>query len=124
MRTLQRWQGGFLDMFALYGFNPRRSVAWMVAFIALFVTFWAWAGGQCTRSGCRDETVFVMTNRDAYTPDEFTTVYPDFNQLAYSFDVFVPFVSFGYADHWRPNMAWAPIAEIPQPITFAPVEDK
>jgi len=124
MRTLQRWQGGFLDMFALYGFNPRRSVAWVVAFIALFATFWAWAGGQCTLSGCRDETVFVMTNRDAYTPDKFTSVYPDFNQLAYSFDVFVPFVSFGYADHWRPNMAWTRIAEIPPPISFAPVEDK
>ncbi len=39
-------------------------------------------------------------------------------------DVFMPFVSFGYADHWRPNMAWALIAEIPQPITFAPIEYK
>ena len=123
-RTLQRWQGGFLDMFALYGFNPWRTVAWMVAFIALFAGFWAWAGGQCSNSGCRDESVFVMTNRDAYTPEKFANVYPDFNPLAYSFDVFVPFVSFGYADHWRPNMAWTPIAEIPQPITFAPVEDK
>jgi hypothetical protein len=123
-RTLQRWQGGFLDMFALYGFNPWRTVAWMVAFIALFAGFWAWAGGQCANSGCRDESVFVMTNRDAYTPEKFASVYPDFNPLAYSFDVFVPFVSFGYADHWRPNMAWTPIAEIPQPVTFAPIEDK
>jgi len=123
-RTLQRWQGGFLDLFALYGFNPWRTVAWMVVFIALFAGLWAWAGGQCQQAGCRDESVFVMTNRDAYTAGTFDAVYPDFNPLAYSFDVFVPFVSFGYADHWRPNISWRPIMEVPQPITFAPVEDK
>lgn len=123
-RLLYRWQGGFLDMFALYGFNPWRTVAWMAIFVVLFAAIWAWAGGQCQNSGCRDESVFVMTNRDAYTAERFSTVYPDFNPLAYSFDVFVPFVSFGYADHWRPNMAWKPIGEIPQPLTFAPVEDK
>lgn len=124
-RTLQRWQGGFLDMFALYGFNPWRTVVWMVAFVALFACLWAWAGGQCANAGCRDESVFVMTNRDAYSQGStFEAVYPDFNPLAYSFDVFVPFVSFGYADHWRPNVSWQPIVEVPQPITFAPIEDK
>ncbi len=123
-RLLHRWQGSFLDMFALYGFNPWRTVGWMAIFVVLFAAMWAWAGGQCLQSGCRDESVFVMSNRDAYTPERFSAVYPDFNPLAYSFDVFVPFVSFGYADHWRPNMAWKPIAEIPQPLTFAPVEDK
>ncbi len=123
-RTLQRWQGGFLDLFALYGFNPWRTVAWMVVFIALFAGLWAWAGGQCEKAGCRDETVFVMTNRDAYSPEAFDEVYPVFNPLAYSFDVFVPFVSFGYADHWRPNLSWRPLMDIPQPITFAPIEDK
>lgn len=123
-RTLHRWQGGFLDLFALYGFNPWRTVLWMVVFVTVFAGLWAWAGGQCERAGCRDEKVFVMTNRDAYSQEEFDTVYPDFNPLAYSFDVFVPFVSFGYADHWRPNLSWQPIMDIPQPITFAPVEDK
>lgn len=119
-----RWQGWFLDLFALYGFNPWRTVLWMMAFIALFAAFWAWAGGQCEKPGCRDESVFVMTNRDAYNADRFDEVYPDFNPLAYSFDVFVPFVSFGYADHWRPNLSWRTIADIPQPVTFAPVEEK
>ncbi|MEQ8824942.1 MAG: hypothetical protein RIC14_11270 [Filomicrobium sp.] len=123
-RMFHRWQGTFLDMFALYGFNPWRTVAWMVIFVVFFAGIWAWAGGQCQRSGCPDETVFVMTNRDAYTAERFSAVYPDFNPLAYSFDVFVPFVSFGYADHWRPNMAWQPIAEVPQLLTFAPIEDK
>jgi hypothetical protein len=124
-RTLQRWQGGFLDTFALYGFNPWRTVAWIVAFVVLFAGLWAAAGGQCQDAGCRDESVFVMTNRDAYSQGEmFENVYPAFNPLAYSFDVFVPFVSFGYADHWRPNVSWHPLVEVPQPITFAPVEDK
>lgn len=122
--TLQRLQGGLLDTFALYGFNPWRTVAWMGVFVLMFAALWAWAGGQCQQSGCSDETVFVMTNRDAYTPNRFDDVYPEFNPLGYSFDVFVPFVSFGYADHWRPNLAWRPIADIPQPITFAPISEK
>ncbi len=120
-RTLERWQGAFLDLFALYGFNPWRTVAWMVAFVVIFAGIWAWAGGQCTKSGCSDESVFVMTNRDAYSADKFDEVYPSFNPLAYSFDVFVPFVSFGYADHWRPNLSWNALGEIPQPFTFSPV---
>ncbi|MCH9806842.1 MAG: hypothetical protein K0U74_03840 [Alphaproteobacteria bacterium] len=123
-RPLQRLQGGFLDTFALYGFNPWRTVAWMAVFVVMFAALWAWAGGQCAKPGCGDESAFVMTNRDAYTPSRLDAVYPDFNPVGYSFDVFVPFVSFGYADHWRPNIAWKPIAEIPQPITFAPVGEK
>lgn len=123
-RTLHRWQGSFLDLFALYGFNPWRTVAWMAVFVVVFAGLWAWAAGQCEQAGCRDETVFAMTNRDAYSQDRFEAVYPEFNPLAYSFDVFVPFVSFGYADHWRPNLSWRPIMDLPQPITFAPVENK
>ena len=35
----------------------------------------------------------------------FGRTYPAFNPLAYSLDVFVPFVSFGYEDHWRPKVS-------------------
>ncbi len=114
----QRWQGYILDLFALYGHNPWRTVTWMAAFIVLFAGIWGWAASNCSAPGCHDETVFVVTNRDAYsqeTRQRFEQGYPAFNALGYSFDVFVPFVSFGYADHWRPNINWQPFAEIPIP---------
>ncbi|MDX2288038.1 MAG: hypothetical protein NW217_04375 [Hyphomicrobiaceae bacterium] len=117
-RVGQRWQGAFLDLFALYGFNPWRTVVWMAVFIVAFAGVWAWAAGQCSQTGCRDESVFVVTARDSYTPERFEAVYPDFNALAYSFDTFVPFVSFGYADHWRPNVEWQDLVEMRLPFAL------
>lgn len=115
-----RWQGRVLDLFALYGFNPWRTVIWMAAVILAYSGVWAWAASNCARPGCFDEGVFVVSNRDAYTPESFQRGYPEFHALAYSFDVFVPFVSFGYEDHWRPNLNWSPIAEIPWPAWAKP----
>lgn len=113
--TGTRWQGRLLDWLALYGFNPWRTVAWMAALILLFAGIWSWAARSCADADCFDESVFVVMNRDSYTPEKFTAVYPSFNALAYSFDVFVPFLSLGYADHWRPNERWMPFAELPLP---------
>lgn len=111
----QRLQARILDLFALYGYNPWRTVVWMAVMIIAFAGVWSWAASQCGERGCLDEEVFVISNRDAYTPDKFTSGYPAFNALGYSFDVFVPFISFGYEDHWRPNVAWRPFAEVPLP---------
>ena len=105
----------FLDWFALYGFNPWRSVMWMAAVIGLFAGVWAWAATECRTTGCFDERVFVTSKRDAFSAEKFTDRYPPFHALAYSFDVFVPFVSFGYEDHWRPNMRYGPIATMTLP---------
>lgn len=110
-----RWQGRILDLFALYGFNPWRTVIWMAMFILLFAGLWSWAATYCEQRGCLDERVFVVSNRDAYTQETFKRGYPEFNALGYSFDVFVPFVSFGYEDHWRPNIHWQPFAELALP---------
>ena len=82
----------------------------MAAVIILFAGFWAWSASNCAKPGCFDETVFVTARRDAFSTERFTARYPAFHPLAYSFDVFVPFVSFGYEDHWRPNMSYGPIA--------------
>ncbi len=112
----QRLQGAILDVFALYGYNPWRTVLWMVVFVLGFAAVWGWAARSCADPGCRDESAFVITNRDAYTPNNFRASYPPFNSLGYSFDMFVPFVSFGYADHWRANVSWKPFASIPLPI--------
>jgi hypothetical protein len=111
----QRWQGRILDLFALYGLNPWRTVLWMAVTIFSFAGVWSWAAGHCREQGCFDENVFVVSNRDAYTQDTFARSYPGFNALAYSLDVFVPFVSFGYEDHWRPNMQWEPVAKLELP---------
>lgn len=111
----ERWQGRLLDWFALYGHNPWRTIAWMALFVLMYAGIWSFAAANCKVSDCQDETVFTITNRDAYTPERFASVYPGFNALAYSFDLFVPFFSFGYGDHWRPNVNWQPIAELPLP---------
>ncbi len=117
--SASRWQSRLLDWFALYGHNPWRTILWMTIVVLLFAGVWSWAARQCTTLECFDERVFVVTHRDSYTPETFSTSYPAFNPLAYSFDVFVPFVSFGYEDHWRPNMNWGPIAELPLPSELA-----
>jgi hypothetical protein len=115
----QRWQGRILDWFALYGYNPWRTVLWMAVFVVAFSLVFAAAARLCQEDGCRDESVFVVSNRDAYTQETFRRGYPEFHALAYSFDVFVPFVSFGYEDHWRPNIGYGPVAEIPLPGPLA-----
>lgn len=111
----QRLQARILDLFALYGYNPWRTVVWMAVMIIAFTGLWGWAASQCSDNGCFDESVFVVSNRDAYTPEKFAASYPEFNALGYSFDVFVPFIPFGYEDHWRPNVKWRPFAEVPLP---------
>lgn len=105
-----RWESRFLDWFALYGFNPWRTVVWMAAVIVLFAGVWAWSASHCRQAGCFDERIFVTAKRDAFSVERFTERYPAFHPLAYSFDVFVPFVSFGFEDHWRPNINYQPIA--------------
>ncbi len=110
-----RWQNRLLDWFALYGHNPWRTVVWMVAVVVMFAGVWAGAQRMCADAGCFDESVFVIRNKDAYRDERFQQTYPGFHALAYSFDVFVPFVSFGYEDHWRPNIDFGPLAELPLP---------
>jgi len=115
----QRLQGRILDVFALYGYNPWRTVLWMAVMVVAFAAVFATAHRFCQRDGCLDESVFVVSNRDAYTQESFYRGYPEFHALAYSFDVFVPFVAFGYEDHWRPNVNWGPFAEVPIPDVSA-----
>ncbi|MCB1520179.1 MAG: hypothetical protein KDJ37_06340 [Hyphomicrobiaceae bacterium] len=111
----ERWHGRLLDALALYGYNPWRTVAWMATTVAMFALLHGWAAGHCARTGCFDETVFAVTNRDAYSAASFESRYPPFNALAYSLDVFAPFVSFGYEDHWRPNLSFGHIASFGRP---------
>ncbi len=115
-RLGQRLQGAILDLVALYGYNPWRTIAWMVGFIVIFAGIWGWAASHCTPRGCVEgEEVFVVTSRDGYAQDGFADRYPAFSALAYSFDLFVPFVSIGYENHWRPNLNFKPLVTVPVP---------
>ena len=115
-----RCQNRLLDWFTLYGHSPWRTVVWMAAVVVMFAGIWAAAANRCEERDCFDESVFVIQNKDAYRGERFRQTYPGFNALAYSFDVFVPFVSFGYANHWRANVDYGPLVELPLPQFSAP----
>ncbi len=106
-------QGWLLDAFALYGFNPWRTVTWMVFFILAFAGVWFWAAQGCASTDCKDERVFIMALKGNFGQDDARAAanYPAFAPLAYSFDVFIPFVDFGYKEHWRPALSYRPLAE-------------
>ena len=104
-------------MFALYGFNPWRTIIWMATFVLLFAGVWFWAAQGCARDDCKDEQVFVMALKSNFGQDDSGAVanYPGFAPLPFSFDVFIPFVDFGFKEHWRPRTSYMPLAEIPLP---------
>ncbi len=110
-------QSWLLDKFALYGFNPWRTVLWMTAFVFMFAGVWWWAAQGCERDDCKDESVYVMALKGNYGQDDKTATlnYPGFSPLAYSLDVFLPFVNLGYKEHWRPKTNYLPIAQMPLP---------
>ena len=112
-----RLQGWFLDVFALYGFNPWRTVVWMVLLVALFAGVWSAAAWECGEAGCKDEQVFVMALKGNFGQDDAKAAinYPNFNPLAYSLDVFLPFIDLGFETHWRPNLGYRPLMEAALP---------
>lgn len=113
---LQSW---LLDVFALYGFNPWRTVTWIVSIILMFGAIWWVAAQACDRNDCKDEQVFVMALKGNFGQDDVKSErnYPSFSPLLFSADVFFPFVNFGYKEHWRPNTGFDPLGTIPLPIS-------
>lgn len=110
-----RLQSWLLDVFALYGFNPWRTVTWIVALIAIFGGLWWWAALGCGRDDCKDEQIYVMALKGNYGQDDGKAEerYPGFSPFLYSLDVFFPFVNFGFKEHWRPNTSYHPLVDIP-----------
>jgi folate-binding Fe-S cluster repair protein YgfZ len=115
--TVRRLAHKLAGSFALYGFNPWRTVIWMFVFVLSFSAIWSLASTGCERTDCKDETVFVMALKGNFGQDDARSEanYPAFAPLAYSFDVFMPFVDFGFKGHWRPKLSYKPIAELPAP---------
>jgi hypothetical protein len=114
---MQRLQNWLLDVFALYGFNPWRTVIWMAVLVMSFGAVWSLAAQGCAQRDCKDEQVFVMALKGNFGQNDARSEanYPPFSPLAYSFDVFVPFVDFGYEGHWRPRLSYMPLVEMPSP---------
>ena len=114
VRSRVRWQSILLDWFALYGYNPWRTVAWIVVFVLVFAGVWTGAQQACGEADCSDEAVFVRTKRGEFADDPavLNATYPTFDPLAYSFDLFVPVIDFGHREFWRPNTRYRPLAEV------------
>lgn len=114
---LQRLQSWLLDVFALYGFNPWRTVIWMIVLVLSFGAVWSLAATGCSQRDCKDEQVFVMALKGNFGQNDAKSEanYPPFSPLAYSFDVFVPFVDFGFEGHWRPRLGYRPLADVHVP---------
>ncbi len=110
-------QGWLLDVFALYGYNPWRTVVWMALFVVMFAGLWQWAAHGCARADCKDESVYAMALKGDFGQDDkkATAAYPAFHPLAYSLDVFLPFVNLGFEDHWRPRLDYGPLVAFPAP---------
>jgi len=113
------WQNRVFDWFAVYGFNPWRTVVWMVAVVLVFATIFAWSETFCADRGCSDNSILIMTATNGYAPDTLARGYPEFHALAYSLDVFLPIIDLGYADHWRFNTRFGPLLSIPSPSVGA-----
>jgi hypothetical protein len=109
-----------LHVLADYGFNPWKTVAWSLGLVALFaLAYGAAAYGGCAERVplCADQTAFVRVLAADYVPgvaDAATAeanlrrVYPAFDPLLYSFDVFLPLLDLGADRFWRPNEHWTP----------------
>ncbi|WP_439636002.1 hypothetical protein [Oceanicaulis sp.] len=122
-----------LDITSHYGFDPwltlRRSAYVIIAF-ALIYGLMAWTGpmpdggyspmagytaaGPASDANANPPPVFIRAEADDVTAatnvqdlaqaDPFLSrVYPDFNPLLYSLDVFVPVLDLGMDRYWRPN---------------------
>jgi uncharacterized protein YjbI with pentapeptide repeats len=122
-----------LDILSDYGFNPWKTLGWSVGVIAIWAAFYgltAWTGpmpdggysplagytvvGPASDANANPPPVFIRAEADDVTAatnisdlaqaDPFLSrVYPDFNPLLYSLDVFVPVLDLGMDRYWRPN---------------------
>jgi len=102
----EKWWYRVLGPMIGYGYRPLNALWGVVAFVALgWVVFGiGYCGGLITP---QNESAYVKTS--VTTVDggadtrELSDVYPRFNFLVYSFDVFVPLIDLHQAKYWLPN---------------------
>jgi hypothetical protein len=112
-----------LHWLADYGFNPWKTIGWAAGVVAVFaLLYW---GVAAKYSGPEqplafNEVVFVQTLAADFSPgfqsnaeakQELLKVYPRFDPLMYSLDVFLPLVDLGIEKYWRANTGtWLGVA--------------
>ncbi|MEL6299054.1 MAG: hypothetical protein AAFQ45_10835 [Pseudomonadota bacterium] len=112
--------GRLADITCHFGTQPLRALGLFAGLVIAAAVVWSSAAAYCTEDGCRDETILVKTAGSAYTETGFGRGYPDFHPIAYALDTATPVVDFGYADHWRVNLAYGALGtiEIPNPVAI------
>jgi hypothetical protein len=104
-----------LHKLADYGFNPWKTMRWSAIVVGGFALVYLFPALDCdsqTHLLAADQTVFVRTVPADFVPGASSYeqskqlaagVYPSFDPLMYSLDVFLPFVDLGMEKYWRAN---------------------
>jgi hypothetical protein len=104
-----------LHLLADYGFNPWKSVGWSAVVVSIFALLYfvpTWWCGEAGQPLGANQRVFVRTLPADFVPaiasvpeaeKQLLLVYPAFDPLIYSLDVFLPLVDLGTERFWRAN---------------------
>lgn len=104
-----------LHWLADYGFNPWKTIGWSAGVVGVFsLLYWGVAAkySDPKQPLAFNELVFVQTLAADFAPgfqsnaeakQELLKVYPRFDPLMYSLDVFLPLVDLGVEKYWRVN---------------------
>jgi hypothetical protein len=104
-----------LHWLADYGFNPWKTIGWSAAVVVVFsLLYWGVAAkySDPKQPLAFNQRVFVQTLAADFVPGiqsnseanvQLLQVYPRFDPLMYSLDVFLPLVDLGIEKYWRVN---------------------
>jgi hypothetical protein len=104
-----------LHKLADYGFNPWKTIRWSAAVVVVFALLYLFPAidyGSQTHLLAADQNAFARTVPADFVPGATSyeeskqlaaKVYPSFDPLMYSLDVFLPFVDLGMEKYWRAN---------------------
>lgn len=104
---MQKTMNFILHVLAKYGYSPMRTVI-----ISLFVMVFCalcFEGGEylCNQQqlnvSCSNSDLFIKASFRSFAEAEVVSVYPLFNPILYSVDIFIPFLDFSEEAYWIPN---------------------
>ena len=104
------------DLFAGYGYQLRKTLAWAAVFVVWGMVIFKYADHSCrifphqplvTVQGkyAKEKVQHCAVERlPTRVVEENFPEYPEFNALAYSLDVFIPFFALHQESHWYPQV--------------------